>query len=76
MMAIYRRMGIKPYGKFVRLAKPLRIDRKARQIVKGKWMAQGLSLPGNLLLKAKDRTVNVPTEVTFDFYKAERQRTQ
>ena len=69
MMAIYRRMGMKAYGNLVRLAKPLRIDRKVRKFVKREWVVQGLSLPGNLLLKARDHKVNVPAGITFDFFK-------
>lgn len=50
MMAVYKRLGINPYGKLQRLAKPLRADRKIGELVKPAWLARALARPANLLL--------------------------
>jgi Acetyltransferase (GNAT) domain len=50
MMAIYRRLGIQSCGRMVRLALPLRVDRKIGQFVKNAAVVRGLSVAGNLLM--------------------------
>jgi hypothetical protein len=51
MMAIYKRLGITPYGHLVRLTKLLRVDQKIKEIVKPLILARWLSLVGNCLLE-------------------------
>lgn len=53
MLAIYKRLGIEPQQQIVRLAKPLRVDRKVAQKVKSGALAVGLSSVGNLALRLK-----------------------
>jgi len=54
MMAIYKRLRIKPNSSMLRLAKPLRIDHHVKQIVNSPGVARGLSGMGNLLLRLRD----------------------
>jgi len=50
MMALYRRLGVTAIGDMIRLAKPLRIDRKAEEIVESRLMRKGVTIAGNALL--------------------------
>jgi hypothetical protein len=51
MTAIYKRLGVTPYGYLVRLTKLLRADRKIKKIIRSPILARCLSLVGNCLLK-------------------------
>jgi hypothetical protein len=50
MMAIYQRLGIKPFGRMVRLRRLLRVDTRLRRIVGRPTLSRGMSTVGNLLL--------------------------
>ncbi len=67
MMAIYQRLQIRPFGQIVRLARPLRVNRKVREIVKIPILAQGLSRAGNLLLRLYDPYPRVNQALTISF---------
>jgi hypothetical protein len=54
MMAVYRRLGINPCDQVVRMAKPLRTDRKIGETVKAPLIARALCDVGNRLLQLKD----------------------
>jgi len=54
LMAIYRRLGIKPTGRMVRLAKPIRINRKLQQLTDSNALAKSAGWIGNLLLQTAD----------------------
>lgn len=54
MAAIYKRIGISPAAKMVRLAKPLRVDRKLQELGVEKNLAQPANWIGNFLLQACD----------------------
>jgi hypothetical protein len=54
MMAVYRRLSINPFGQMLRLAKPLRIDRKIGEVIKTPVVARELSAVGNFLLTLHD----------------------
>ena len=54
MTAIYGRMGIASGGEIIRLAKPLRIDRKMTERIKVRPIANGLSQLGNAMLAWRD----------------------
>ncbi len=54
MMAVYQRLGIRSVRQMVRLAKPLRVDRKAREIVTGALAQRIVAGAGNLLLRLGD----------------------
>lgn len=50
MMAVYKRLRIDQWSRMLRLAKPLRVDRKVSELVSNRTVARGLSAVGNLLL--------------------------
>ncbi len=54
MMAVYGRLEIKPRGRMVRFAKPLRADRKIRELVKVQRVARALSKCANVALALRD----------------------
>ena len=67
MLPVYRRLSIEPTNKLTRLAKPLRVDEKIRELVKVPLLAKGASVLANQVLKAKDqmRTGDSLCEVTL-----------
>jgi len=54
MTAIYKRLGIPVVGQMVRLAKPLRVNRQVKKVVKIPVVAKGVSTVGNALLALRD----------------------
>ena len=56
MLPVYKRLAKSPEDKLVRLAKPLRADRKIRERVKVPLLAGGLALATNAVLKSLDRS--------------------
>lgn len=54
LMAIYRRLGIKATGQMVRLAKPLRLERKLEQLSGSTALARSAGWLGNALLGLSD----------------------
>jgi hypothetical protein len=54
MMAIYRRMQIGAMDQVVRWSKPLKADRKIRELVKSSILAKTLAAPFNKMLEWKD----------------------
>ena len=55
MMAVYKRLRINPSRKLVRMAKPLRVDRKIGVVIKNPVLSGALSNAGNLLLRLSER---------------------
>jgi hypothetical protein len=55
MTAVYRRLGAEPQQRMVRLAKPLRLDRKIGQNLRARALSRPLSAIGNRVLKWRDR---------------------
>jgi hypothetical protein len=55
MVAIYKRLGMEPTERLVRMAKPLRADRKVRERVKNPVLARGFSAAANKILAFGDR---------------------
>ena len=51
MVAVYKRLGIEPTGKMLRLAKPLRVDRKVKEMIKNAAVERMVTSVGNALLK-------------------------
>jgi len=51
MLAVYTRLGLSEAGKMVRLAKPLRVDRKVKEIIKNPAAQRFVASVGNRLLK-------------------------
>lgn len=56
MTAIYGRMGIASRGEIVRLAKPLRVDRRVADTISVRPIASGLSRIGNAILAWREGT--------------------
>ncbi|MBI3756937.1 MAG: hypothetical protein HY267_03070 [Deltaproteobacteria bacterium] len=54
MMAVYKRLRIAPIAQMVRLAKPLRIERKVRAVVNAPVLTQAVSTLGNWVLALQD----------------------
>lgn len=65
MMAVYRRLRIPQTDDLVRLAKPLRVDRKVRALVNIGWVTSGMSALGNLVLRVKDGWPSSPSDVVI-----------
>ena len=57
MMAVYKRLRIHPWGNVIRMAKPLRVDRKIGAIVENPAMTGILSSAGNLLLRLRQHKI-------------------
>lgn len=57
MMAIYKRMGITGAGKFVRWAKPLRVDKKLETFVRSKAIARKLGAMGSVFLAHRGKKI-------------------
>jgi hypothetical protein len=53
MMAVYKRLGIDPFARVLRLARPLRIDRQVESVIKTPIIASAVRGFGNLLLTAR-----------------------
>ena len=60
MLPVYKRLSIAPADKLVRMAKPLRADRKIREWVKVPAVARGLGAAANQILKVKNRITANP----------------
>lgn len=69
MMAVYKRLQIYPFGRMVRLATPLRIDRKIRKFVKSPTFNRPLSTAGNLLLRVTAARLTVDPTLTISLHK-------
>jgi predicted N-acetyltransferase YhbS len=54
MAAVYSRLGVTPMHSFVRVARPLRADRKLAGMIKPQWAAKCLAGAANLGLKVRD----------------------
>ena len=50
MMAVYKRLRLKASASMVRMAKPLRVDRRVKTLAKNPHLASGLIAAGNLAL--------------------------
>lgn len=65
MMAVYRRLRVPETGAMVRLAKPLRVDRKVREFVKMPLLDQGIIFAGNFLLQLAEGISSPPHDLRF-----------
>lgn len=64
MMAVYTRLRITPFRQMLRLAKPLRVDRKIQEVIPVAGLARGLSAVGNLFLRLRGPHVGNPERIT------------
>jgi hypothetical protein len=69
MMAIYKRLGISRFGRMIRLAKPLRVDRKIEKVVKSPALARGLSAAGNMALRIYEGKFRNKEELTVSSHR-------
>ena len=53
MMAVYKRLGISPFARVLRLVRPLRIDRQVDSLIKSPVIASGVAAVGNFLLATR-----------------------
>jgi hypothetical protein len=60
MTAIYRRLGISQTSCMVRLARPLRVDKKLRSVVRQPQLARVLASVANMSLTLRDRGFRLP----------------
>ena len=51
MVAVYKRLGFSVIGKLLRVAKPLRVDRKVKEMIKNPTAQRVVSFAGNAFLK-------------------------
>jgi hypothetical protein len=65
MLAIYKRLRIEPFGRMLRMAKPLRIDRNVGRLVPVPLLAKSISSAGNWLLTKTARNPRKPANVQF-----------
>ena len=55
MLAVYKRLRIDPLGNICRFAKPLRVDRKIKEVVRVPLLVSLVKWGGNLVLALQDR---------------------
>lgn len=68
MMAVFRRLRIPQTGQLVRLAKPLRVDRKLKEALKAPLLIKALSLVGNMILRMTSGRRGVSDKYTLSLY--------
>ncbi len=56
MMAVYKRLQILPFAHILRLAKPLRVDRRLKKLVKSQTFNRVLGVASNFVLKHTEKT--------------------
>ena len=71
LTATYRRMGINPIGQMIRLARPLRLDRKLQRALKFGALAQPASWIANALMRLKDISVQRGPKLDFQIHTGE-----
>lgn len=68
MMAVYRRLHISPVAQMLRLARPLRIDRKVRDVIKVPSLACGLTVVGNFVIGLRCRNFKSDQDTAFSLH--------
>jgi len=68
MMAVYKRLHIDPSQRMVRLAKPLRVDRRMKAVTKIPMVNRALSSAGNVLLRLSNRELRGDCGLEIAFY--------
>jgi hypothetical protein len=68
MMAIYKRLGILPFGQMVRMAKPLRLDRQIKKYITKPGIARRLSSISNFILNLGDRKRRSGRDLVFSLH--------
>jgi hypothetical protein len=71
MLVIYRRLGHTPQAEMVRLARPLRVDRKIREHVSFAPLGAALAGIGNKLLQGKDALTRKTSKLSASVYDGE-----
>jgi GNAT superfamily N-acetyltransferase len=65
MLSIYQHLGVSPIGKFVRLAKTLRADKKVESALRSRVLARPATAAINLALALADGKSSNPAELEF-----------
>ena len=68
MVAVYKRLRIDAREDMLRLAKPLRVDRKVTEVVHNHALAYSLSAVGNLMLALRDSSPTHTSAVTMSLH--------
>ena len=68
MIAVYKRLGFNVIGKMFRLAKPLRVDRKSKAMIKNPAVQRVVTSVGNSLLKLTLPKVDVDESFEISTY--------
>jgi hypothetical protein len=69
MMAVYSRLAVGPWGKYIRFAKLLRVDEKVSDIVGQGTVSRVLSAGTNVLLTAIDSRQRIPPGTELEFHR-------
>jgi hypothetical protein len=69
MMAVYKRLQIASFRDMLRLAKPLRVNRKMKELIKSPIINSALSKAGNLVLKLSERKRRGDSTLTLSLHK-------
>jgi hypothetical protein len=69
MLGVYKRLNIAPNASLVRMAKPLRANRKVAEKVKSKAVARAATVAANALLTARDVLRRKKSSATIEFHK-------
>ena len=71
MMAVYKRLQITPSGYVVRMAKPLRVDRRMKAVIKIPIVNRALSSAGNVLLRLSNRKLTGDSGLEMALYRGD-----
>ena len=70
MLSIYQHLGIRPFGKFVRMIKPLRVDDKMERMLPARILSRPASVAVNFALEMKEPAPFEPPGVEFGMEEA------
>lgn len=71
MLAVYRRLHIASSLSMLRLAKPLRVDRKVQAFLKNKVLVKGVSYIGNQILEWKNQKPDGVADISLSLHQGE-----
>lgn len=68
MTVVYKRLQISSFGRMIRLAKPLRTDRKMKELTKSPALGCALTIGGNLLLRLSQQRYRVDCDLQVSLH--------
>ncbi|HET9251407.1 MAG TPA: hypothetical protein VFP58_04760 [Candidatus Eisenbacteria bacterium] len=66
MVAVHRRLAIRPTHEVIRMAKPLRVERKLEGVLRSRLLASFLAAPANWILGMRDTPRGGPDGCVFE----------